>query len=141
VGWFLPEQIGEIEKHFKKPIAKLIGNILAVDYWVGGKDGGKDILVLCPNFVGNDGKLIPFSPYGRCVFYNERKECDIYEIRPYECRWPTHDFHGEENDHEIVAHEWSRVQNIFDELEIEVPEASLFDVLNFMKDGLISGDV
>jgi Fe-S-cluster containining protein len=87
-GWFVPEQIPEIEEFFGKKIPELLGKELAID-WGTEIEMKEHILLLAPNLEKNASIQYPAVPNGTCVFFKEGK-CTIYPIRPYECGVAVH---------------------------------------------------
>ena len=110
-GWFMPEQIDAILKYFNvisiDELLKL-GQI-AIDWWVDDNN----ILLLAPNIKGNEEIYYPGDPTGECIFFN-RGKCDIYKIRPYECRQYFHgqSFNITDKRHEKVAQMWKNSRHL-----------------------------
>ena len=105
-GWFVPEQVPEIEAYFAKKLSDFLGKELAID-WGNDMDMRENILLLAPNIEGNQSIQYPANPRGKCVFFKEGR-CAIYSIRPYECGVANH-MDGEEKDflrHVAIASQW-----------------------------------
>ena len=68
-GWFVPEQVPEIEDFFGKKINELLGKELAID-WGTDIEMKENILLLAPNIVGNESIQYPPVPEGKCVFFS-----------------------------------------------------------------------
>ena len=118
-GWFKPEQIPIILKHFKvKTIRDLLGkDRFAINWWVGDHE---NILVLAPNIVGNSDIEYPADPRGPCVFYKDGK-CEIYSVRPFECAKYIHSESSKiiRDRHFKISQEWE-ASNLLDEFEDEI---------------------
>lgn len=104
-GWFLPEQVEQLYKYFKvNNIEELLKKGFAIDWW----NSENDILILAPNIKNNENNIqYPDDPRNECVFYNNKK-CDIYDVRPIECRAYIHNMESEitQKAHESIAMEW-----------------------------------
>lgn len=87
-GWFIPEQVPEIETYFGRNIFDLLGKELAID-WGTDMEMKENILLLAPNIKGNQSIQYPANPRGECIFLKEGK-CTIYSVRPYECGVTSH---------------------------------------------------
>jgi len=103
-GWFLPNQVADIEKFFNKPISLLLGEKLSIDWWEE-----ENILILAPQLKNNDDIQYPADPRGECVFFNDNK-CDIHKIKPFECAEYLHDENIIKNKerHKFVKDEWKK---------------------------------
>jgi Fe-S-cluster containining protein len=104
-GWFLPDGVmAAVEFLGFKTLAEAVkARKLAIDWWVENPD---DILVIAPNVTRNDSDFYPSWPSGRCVFLNEQGRCDIYPVRPFECKVALP--HGDvpQSLHSHVAFSW-----------------------------------
>ena len=128
-GWFIPEQLAEIEKFFGKSIHAMLGRELAID-WGCDRDMTGSILILAPNIKNNRSIQYPAIPRGECVFVGE-KGCIIYPIRPYECGVSVHS-DDEEKDlmrHVEIAAKW-KICDILKDYRDKVTcyEPSFFDL-------------
>jgi len=105
-GWFLPDQVEAVLDHFKvKHVDDLLGQQLAIDWYI---NDGLNVLVLSPQVESNKGSIqFPGDPQGVCVFY-KRGLCEIYDVRPFECRKLNHDNEQEDIDerHRFTSESW-----------------------------------
>ncbi len=128
-GWFLPEQIESLLKHFKKKtIRELLESKKIVIDWY---EGAEDILLLAPNIKKNNEIYYPADPRGECVFYICGL-CEIHNIKPFECAESIHSSSSEENEkrHDNISEEWEKT-TILEEFrnEIYVEELGFFDIM------------
>jgi hypothetical protein len=66
-GWFVPQQIPDLEAHFDRPLAELIGSELLIDWW-DGAEVDEEIIILTPRIttVPMDSIQVPGDPRGIC---------------------------------------------------------------------------
>lgn len=104
-GWFLPHQVDDLLKYFKvDDIDVLIGDKLAIDWYCQSED----ILVLSPQIKSNVGSIqFPGNPKGECVFFKDGR-CEIYKVRPFECRELNHNEPDISGRHSGVADAWEK---------------------------------
>lgn len=93
-GWFSPEQLPRLAKHFGLTLEETFRRYLALG--VTHLADGTQRLGVMPHKL-RDGKkpgsrwtLAEIAQPGRCVFY-DRGKCSIYPARPYECARMMHD--------------------------------------------------
>ncbi len=118
-GWFAPDQIEDLKKHFKvKDIKGLLDTgKLAIDWW----EEEVPVLVLAPNIIGNDEIYYPADPRSQCVFYKNGL-CSIHKIKPFECRESHHDNNHSAKLHEKAADKWREnkiLEKFRDQVEVE----------------------
>lgn len=113
-GWFIPEQVPEIETYFGRKIAELLGKELAID-WGTDIEMKDNILLLAPNIKDNQSIQYPANPRGECIFLKEGK-CSIYSIRPYECGVASHSDEAEKDilRHIEIATKWKNTKILED---------------------------
>ncbi len=106
----------------------MLKNGFAIDWY----NEDKNILVFTPNIKGNEDSIqYPADPRGECIFFNNGK-CDIYKIRPFECKEYIHTDVKEIADkrHVKVKNEWEK-SNLLKKYEniIDCQQLNFFDML------------
>lgn len=114
-GWFTPNQIPAIERHFGKPLEELLETELMLDWWRADGDL-PHIWIVSPRSRSATGRMAPECPpfgffwdKGGCSLLVKGK-CGIHTLKPRECAIARHDVSDPPgNDtHRAIAAMWNK---------------------------------
>ena len=135
-GWFSPDQMPLLEKHFGMPLKEVFRKYLAVDWLqsVYNEETGeyRDVFNLAPaNDRSPAGGMYAGNPRGVCVFL-EKGKCTIHDVKPKECAEAFHSMTSKESveNHQAIGREWNteEFQQLVREVLGEEPEAESYSI-------------
>jgi len=124
-GWFLPKEIKRASQFLNLTERQFFNKFLGVDWWVNHPS---DIFVLSPAIttMNRAGTEFPSNPKGICVFLNKNMECNIHDVKPFECWKTSCQKPVTRNIHKAVAYAWLPFQKYITKLLGREPRSTLW---------------